>query len=230
MKKFLRILAIVLFVVGLGLAAVTALHYYNVVSPAISMTNGEMLALLEAKAEGDADRIELHSDFVKSALAHETEVKQTFTMFAAGSIVSIIIGVVLWFVSRKKKEGTEKEMMPEAGQPPKPPDQPLARETWPAAFYGRCYGLLWGRKVKLRSTVVSGLSEPAVLRAAHPIYSFKNHRYNFGEGPILSREPILSPLSGGGYRLCWQFRGQSFSPMAVVLGGGRVPEKESKYL
>ena len=37
-------------------------------------------------------------------------------MFAAGSIVSIIIGVVLWFVSRKKQDGTEKEMAPEAEQ------------------------------------------------------------------------------------------------------------------
>ena len=54
MKKFLRILAIVLFVVGLGLVVLAADQYFRVVSPAIEGTNNNMKALLEAKAENDA--------------------------------------------------------------------------------------------------------------------------------------------------------------------------------
>ena len=119
MKKFLRILAIVLFVVGLGLVVLAADQYYRVVSPAIERTDNTMKALLQARADDDAYKIKQQSDFLKCAIAHETEAKQTFTMYAAGSIVSIIIGVVLWFVSRKKKEDTEKKMVPEAEQVPK---------------------------------------------------------------------------------------------------------------
>ena len=119
MKKFLRVLAIVLFVVGLELVVMAADQYFRVVSPAIERTNATMLALLQARADNDADKIKQQSDSLKYVVAHETEAKQTFTVYAAGSIVSIIIGVVLWFVSRKKKDGTEKEMAPEAEQAPK---------------------------------------------------------------------------------------------------------------
>ena len=117
MKKYLKIIAIVLLVVGIGVLALAADFGYRL-SGAIERTDATMQALEQARAEGDADKIEDYSYYLRSAIANEAKVKQTFTMYAAGGIVSLIIGVVLWFVSRKKKNGTEKELATEAEQAP----------------------------------------------------------------------------------------------------------------
>jgi hypothetical protein len=117
--KFLKIVAIVLLVVGIGALVLAGIGYATFGNKAMERTDASKQALEEAVAAGkDAQEIETLSGYVESSLRLEAQAKQQITMYAAGGIVSIIIGVVLWFVSRKKKGDTEteKEMVSEAGQ------------------------------------------------------------------------------------------------------------------
>ncbi|MEW5956552.1 MAG: hypothetical protein AB1801_02430 [Chloroflexota bacterium] len=116
MKKFLKIMAIVLFVVGLALVAVAALQYVNVVSPRAKSADNLMQSLEKAYPEKDAYEIKQVSSLLRTYLDNEAEAKRTFIMLAAGSVVSIIVGVVLWFVSRRKTGVTKKGTAPGSGQ------------------------------------------------------------------------------------------------------------------
>lgn len=113
--KFLKIVAIILLVIGIGALVLAGIGYATFGTRAIERTDASHKALEEAMAEGkDTQEIEKLSGYVEFNLRLEAQAKQQITMYAAGGIVSIIIGVVLWFVSRKKRGDTEKEMMPEA--------------------------------------------------------------------------------------------------------------------
>ena len=135
--KFLKIIAIVLFIVGIGALALAGYGYATFGANAIERTEASKKALEEAIAEGEtADRVEQLSGYLEFNIKLEARAKQQITMIAAGGIVSIIIAVVLWFVSRKKG-AIQRRWRLRRGRLQRPPDHPLARKTWPAAFYGQ---------------------------------------------------------------------------------------------
>ena len=114
--KFLKIIAIVLFIIGIGALALAGYGYATFGANAIERTEASKKALEEAFAEGEtADRVEQLSGYLEFNIKLEARAKQQITMIAAGGIVSIIIAVVLWFVSRKKSDDT-KEMASESEQ------------------------------------------------------------------------------------------------------------------
>ncbi len=79
-------------------------------------TESSKKALEEAVAQGETTKkIDQLSGYVEFSLKQEAKAKQQITMVAAGGIVSIIIAVVLWFVSLKKSDDT-KDMTSESEQ------------------------------------------------------------------------------------------------------------------